>query len=237
MKLGSQLCNPRNQESAVDYVFNAVISAITNRELAPGDKLPTESELSQNLGVGRNSVREAIKKLEAYGIVQIQRAEGTFICQEYNQKMLDPLLYGILLRADSWDNFAQLRSALEIGTLYLACETATVQDIEELKKITDILKQQLEQEFPNIDDILNTDRRFHTQIAAITGNKMILDFIEYISQITLRSRKATLQSVLQKKTTTDFLQKHLALLNVIQNHSYADIKNAVFSHYENWESF
>ena len=236
MKKESQLCNPRNRESAVDYVFNAIISAITYRELKPGGRLPTESELSQNLGVGRNSVREAIKKLEAYGIVKIQRAEGTFICQEYNQRMLDPLLYGMLLQPDSWNSFVQLRSALEIGTIHLACDLASSQDIHKLEQLAQCLGEELRKDYPNTDIILEFDRQFHGKLAQITSNQMILDVAEYIAQITLLSRRATLQAVLQQKETEPFLQKHLALLQVLKDRDYGGIQKAVLAHYEDWKT-
>ena len=236
MKKESQLCNPRNRESAVDYVFNAIISAITYRELKPGGRLPTESELSQNLGVGRNSVREAIKKLEAYGIVKIQRAEGTFICKEYNQRMLDPLLYGMLLQPDSWNSFVQLRSALEIGTIHLACDLASSQDIHKLEQLAQCLGEELRKDYPNTDIILEFDRQFHGKLAQITSNQMILDVAEYIAQITLLSRRATLQAVLQQKETEPFLQKHLALLQVLKDRDYGGIQKAVLAHYEDWKT-
>lgn len=84
--------------SVVDSVIDVIVSSIIRGELKPGDKLPTEMELSKNLGVARNSIREAIKILVAYGVIYIKRAGGTFVCDSYNQKMLDPMLYGIILQ-------------------------------------------------------------------------------------------------------------------------------------------
>ena len=94
MSTGGLLNNQRNQESALDHVFNAVITAIINGELKLGDKLPTETALSQHLGVGRNTVREAVKILEAYGVVTIHRPEGTFINTSYTRRCLIPCCMG-----------------------------------------------------------------------------------------------------------------------------------------------
>ena len=77
-KEGSILSTSLQNKSVVENIIDKIISAIIAGELAPGDQLPTEIELCRDLGVGRNSVREAIKKLEAYGVVYIKRAEGTF---------------------------------------------------------------------------------------------------------------------------------------------------------------
>ena len=66
-------------KSVVEQIVDNITNAIINGELKPGDKIPTENELCTSMGVGRNSVREAIKILGAYGVINIKRAEGTFV--------------------------------------------------------------------------------------------------------------------------------------------------------------
>ena len=78
-KEGSILSTSLQNKSVVENIIDKIISAIIAGELAPGDQLPTEIELCRDLGVGRNSVREAIKKLEAYGVVY--KAGGGNLCQ------------------------------------------------------------------------------------------------------------------------------------------------------------
>lgn len=102
-------------KSVVDQVMDGIISQIIDGTLHPGDKLPTEMELCKQFGAGRNSVREAVKKLQAYGILYIKRADGTFVSENYNQKMLDPMLYSIILQKNSWQEFVELRSVIDIG--------------------------------------------------------------------------------------------------------------------------
>ena len=109
-------------KSVVSKIVDNITNAIINGELAPGDKLPTEGELSESMGVGRNSVREAIKILEAYGVVHIKRAEGTFVSQEYDSKMLYPVLYGIILQKDSTKQIMELRKVIDVGVLQLAVD-------------------------------------------------------------------------------------------------------------------
>jgi len=66
-------------QSIVNKIVDNITNAIINGELNPGDKIPTEAELSESMGVGRNSVREAIKVLEAYGVVHIKRAASALL--------------------------------------------------------------------------------------------------------------------------------------------------------------
>ena len=113
-------------KSAVDQVLDGIISQIISGTLRPGDKLPTEMELCKQFGAGRNSVREAVKKLQAYGILYIKRAEGTFVSESYNQKMLDPMLYSIILQKNSWQEFVELRSVIDIGTLNVIIQRSDI---------------------------------------------------------------------------------------------------------------
>lgn len=76
-------------KSVVKTVVDSITKAIINGELRPGDKIPTEMELADSFGVGRNSIREAIKILVYYGILEIRRAEGTIA--KYNEEDLGKL--------------------------------------------------------------------------------------------------------------------------------------------------
>ena len=93
-KEGSILSTSLQNKSVVENIIDKIISAIIAGELAPGDQLPTEIELCRDLGVGRNSVREAIKKLEAYGVVYIKRAEGTFVSETYRSTKMACIRFG-----------------------------------------------------------------------------------------------------------------------------------------------
>ena len=118
-----------NKKSAVDLVVDRITNEIISGELQPGDRLPTEPELSAKYGVGRNSVREAIKQLQAFGILYIRRADGTFVTESYQQPMLDPMLYSLILKKRDWNDFVQLRAVIDIGTLQVALENPEVVEI------------------------------------------------------------------------------------------------------------
>ena len=235
MDTSGVLNNQRNKESARDHVFNTVISAISSGELGPGDRLPSELELSQSLGVGRNTVREAVKILEAYGVVAIRRPEGTFVSDSYSQKMLNPMLYGFLLRKQDWSNLIELRGALEIGTLYLACPAATPRDIGILESIVADMDREIHRESPSVEELIEYDRRFHCHIVEAAGNPMIRDVTEYITELTIPSRKRATEMILRNGTIDSFLQKHLDMVEVLRKKDYGNIEKVVLNHYEYWK--
>src|SRR5699024_918890 len=71
--------------------------------LKPGDKLPTEKELMEQLGVSRTPVREAVKILEAIGVIQIKRGEGMFITNTLSHFTLNPLIFSLIMHSNNMD--------------------------------------------------------------------------------------------------------------------------------------
>lgn len=78
-------------------IVERIVSSVILGELKPGDKLPTEQEFSERTGAGKSSVREAVKILEAFGVVEIRRGKGAFLVEGFNEAMLTPTLLGIML--------------------------------------------------------------------------------------------------------------------------------------------
>ena len=108
-------------ESVVQRVINCLTDAMVNKELKPGDKLPTEPELAAAFGVARTSVREATKILTYMGVLESRRAEGTFVTQGFQESMIDPMVYGIILnQGDDFNSLMELRQLTEVGILRLA---------------------------------------------------------------------------------------------------------------------
>lgn len=222
--------------SVVDRIFHVIVTAIIEGELKPGDRLPTENELCQNLHVGRNSVREAIKKLEAYGIVYIRRADGTYVSETYSQKMLDPMLYGIILQKNSWNDFVDLRRVIDIGTLYLVIRRGDTKELtKRLEACTEELKEKIEAMVPSAEDVMEADTRFHSAIADATKNEMIKSITRYITRITVQSRLKTIERVLEKGETKNFIELHRQMVQVIEQGDLGGIESAVIDHYVYWQ--
>ena len=86
-----------NSRSVVQQTMDYITDSIIRKELLPGDQIPTEAQLTEILGVSRNTVREAIKILIYMGVLEIRRPEGTFVCSGFSEPLIDPMLYGIIL--------------------------------------------------------------------------------------------------------------------------------------------
>lgn len=224
------------EKSVVDKVVDMIVNQIIQGELAPGDKLPTEMELCEKTGAGRNSIREAVKKLQAYGIVYIRRADGTYVSENYNQKMLDPMLYSLILKKNSWKDFVELRSAIDIGTLHLIVQRGDIRKLlPKLYEIIGKMSAELHSEKPSVERVLELDTKFHTMIAQAGDNPMLTTITEYITRLTLPSRYQTTEKVIQSGEIAEFVQLHLQLLTVIENRQSEKIVETVQNHYVYWK--
>lgn len=232
----SLLSTSLQNKSVVESIIDRIVSAIIEGELKPGDQLPTEMELCRDLGVGRNSVREAIKKLEAYGVVYIKRAEGTFVSEKYNHKMLDPMLYGIILKQDSWQDLIELRRVLDIGTLYVVIgHSCTKEEIDGLRQVVETMNKVMSAESPSVTAIMDEDTNFHMQIAKITNNEQLVNITDYITRITIPSRRKTIKRVLESGGIEHFIELHEQMIQVIEKKQYDQIGRAVLDHYVYWK--
>ena len=232
----SLLSTSLQNKSVVESIIDRIVSAIIEGELGPGDRLPTEMELCRDLGVGRNSVREAIKKLEAYGVVYIKRAEGTFVSETYNRRMLDPMLYGMILQKDSWQDLIELRRVLDIGTLdVVISHQVTEEQLDTLKACVEQMERAMDVEKPSVTAIMEADSEFHMAIARFTGNEQLVNITDYITRITIPSRRKTIKRVLEEGGTEHFIDLHRQLIQVIEHQKYEQISKAVMDHYVYWK--
>ena len=212
-----------------------IVSGIISGRFQPGSKLPTEVELCREYEAGRNSVREAVKKLEANGVVYIKRADGTFVSESYNQKLLDPMLYQIILRKNSWKDFVQLRAVIEIGTLNVILEKELEQKkIQKLYEIQEKMQIVLNEPKPDPDKIMEADTEFHTGIAELSENPQIVTITEYITRLTVPSRLEAIRKVIEKGEVEHFAELHRQILEVISKREKDKIVRTVTDHYVYW---
>lgn len=223
-------------KSVVDSVVDWIVGQIIDGTLKAGEKLPTELEMSQTLGVGRNSIREAIKKLQAYGVIYIKRAEGTFIAEEYNQRMLDPLLYGLILQNDDWKSFVDLRRAIDIGTLYVVTKKdQSLEDMARLHRALALLEERTSNPNAQPEDVQEADNQFHFCLAELTHNQMMMTLSSYIERLTIPSRMETTKYILEQGLSWEFIQLHQQIVRIVETRDTAQIEDTVNRHYRFWE--
>ena len=219
------------KESVVQSVINVLTDAIRSKELQPGDKIPPEPELAESLGVARSSVREAIKILTYLGVLESKRSEGTFVCDGYKESMIDPMVYGILLNQDSFENLMELREMTEAGMMRLAIEHHEDRELDELESILGEMKKALELRENRVDTFFEADNRFHDKIAEMGKNPMADKINKVVRSLTHAVRYQTVSAMILSGKSDKLLDTHVQLFNAIRERDDTDLSAKVRSSY------
>ena len=155
-----------------DYLMDAIMSG----KLKPGDKLPSDRSLSAEYGVGRSSIREALKVLSALGLINILPGQGTFIALEHTDFFLMPISWTLLIGTDNAKHLLEMRSIIEIETVRLAAEKADKKSLGELKSQYETM--QAAYKSADFQAFLDSDLDFHLAIARCSGNPIIHNLLQ-----------------------------------------------------------
>jgi DNA-binding FadR family transcriptional regulator len=219
------------KESVVQSVINCLTDAITSEELRPGDKIPPEPELAESLGVARSSVREAIKILTYLGVLESKRSEGTFVCSGYKESMIDPMVYGILLNQDSFENLMELREMTEAGMMRLAIAHHSSEELEELEGIFEEMSKALKLKENRVDTFFEADNRFHDKIAQMGKNPMADKINRVVRTLTHAVRYQTVSAMILGGMSDKLLDAHAQLLDAIKNRNQDNLNSKVRKSY------
>lgn len=155
----------KTYQNLFDYFSEKIMSG----ELSVGDKVPTEREISEELGVSRNSVREVMHMLEMNGILECLQGSGNYVRCEPEQYMLTITNMTMVLQKIDYTDAFYLRMGYETVALKQAINSATDSEIEKIEKI--LLKMD---EITDPVESARLDAQFHNSIVAASHNRLLL---------------------------------------------------------------
>lgn len=160
-------------ENPVDKIIRQLKHLIVSGQLKPGDRLPAERALSEKFGIGRSYVREAILKLEFYGLLKINPQSGTYV-SGLSIKVIDSLITDIInFNKDDFSALVEARYYLERDAIRLAAERRTVDDLIAIEKAM----YDYEAKVNSGETAVEEDMLFHVAIAKATKNSVIESMI------------------------------------------------------------
>ena len=179
----------RRVPAAADEVISTIKAMILKGELAPHQRLPSEKELAEALGISRPTVREAIRGLMALNILESRHGDGTYVTSLQPQLLAAPIDF--LLRVDEQGSAAlmEIRLVLESGVAELAANKATPQHVERLDAIIGEYAASVD----NVDRCIELDQDFHTELALAANSPILASMLTTIAALALQSRRRTAQ--------------------------------------------
>ncbi len=197
-------------------------------QLQPGDRLPAERELCEHFGVSRVTVREALRVLEANGLVEIRVGArgGTFVRRPSKERVGEGIADYLTMSSVTSGDVTELRMVLELGIIPLICERATAEDVEELLEICH-----------QAQDALATDSydvgmsvEFHTRVARCAHNGAIELLLPSLQGPLLMSLHQARQAApeMGKRGT----KEHLAFVEAVRDRDVATATGIMRAHLE-----
>lgn len=200
-----------------DLVIDGIIELVSAGDLAPGDRLPIEKDLSEKLGVSRGTLREGVRALSAMGVLEVRQGSGTYVTALDLSRILAPVTTVIDLQAANHSaDLQQVRRVLEMEAAYLAASRMTEEQLAEAEAILESVESLTEaQSSPTArEQFLDADLRFHSLIALASENPILESLLTAVSGRTARTRlwRAVLQENVQQRTHDE----HRAILRALQ---------------------
>lgn len=205
---------PVQRRRAFEEILYQLEEAITAGHLSAGDKLPSERELATRFQVSRTSVREALRVLEALGVVSVRRGaeNGATLLQEPGNALAQILRFHLALEHVSMNSLLEFRIALESWAAELAAARRTLDELAGAEELLDRMDEELD-----APGFLELDLAFHVQLARACGNELAGLVMEGCRSAIARTMlQATLQAGDWPSIRQKLRRQHRRLLDAIR---------------------
>jgi GntR family transcriptional repressor for pyruvate dehydrogenase complex len=204
-------------------VVEKLLSLILSGEWKAGDRIPPERELSQELGVGRASLREALKALELIGMIESRVGDGTFVCERF-MFLSRPLLWAIVGdKMTEIDELVESRTVLECEIAAFAASRATADDIAAIERQLNQMKSGM----GDANVLLDSDLQFHLAIARAGHNQILFNAVQMIRSLMYQWMLVTLHV---PGVSARVIAQHEAILKAISARNAEAARGAMRRH-------
>jgi GntR family transcriptional repressor for pyruvate dehydrogenase complex len=206
-------------------ICRKMVKHLIRGEWKPRERIPPERELCSQLGVGRASLREALKALEIMGMIETRLGDGTFVC-ERTEFFSRPLLWAIASSSETETiELIEARELIEIEMAGLATERATTDDLKEIGVQLD----EMEKSVDDVDRFLRADIAFHLAIGKAAHNIILMNALDLIRNLLRYWLGTTLR---MEGITARALSQHQQIFLAIAKKNRIAARSAMQSHLE-----
>lgn len=212
------------QNKISELIVNNILSNIASGEFKTGDSLPTEIELSQLYRVSRSTIRESLRILETYGIIETSKRNPPKIINRNLEAAINIASIQLGENTKYYEEIHTVRQLLENGLIENILENATEKDIQDLEEINNKLNK-----LNKLSDSAEIDFNFHLKLVEIAKNSLIKSIYQTLTskiKYTMKIGKIT-----EKGVYETFL-KHLAIIEALKTKNTIILREAMTKHFE-----
>jgi len=218
---------PIQQQKIYEQIVEQIRVMITEGNLKPGDRLPAERVLAENLNVSRASLREALSALHLLGLLEIKSGEGTYIKQSDVNSIIQPLALLLMMERDTIVEILEVRKGLEVEAAGLAAVNATDEDFKIMTATIEEMENALQTS--NLGEV--ADWKLHFAIAQASRNSLLVRLMNTISDTMRKTIKINREQLFRKKGNPQILFKqHLAVVEAIKSRNVELARQKMYEH-------
>jgi GntR family transcriptional repressor for pyruvate dehydrogenase complex len=170
-------------------VYEQLLAQIRNNTWPAGAKLPSENELRLQMGVSRISIREAMQKLTALGIVETRQGEGSFVKKVTSDSYKDMLFPMFMINKNTLQEILEYRLVMEVGIARIAAMKVTPAELIEMEAIV----QRMENTDADVHSFAADDTLFHMAVAKATKNTMLINVCLFVQDLLSQSMESIVE--------------------------------------------
>ena len=211
------------RENLSEQIADRILGLIKERKLLPGDKLPPERELSQQMGVSRPSLREALRALSIMRVIGHRQGSGTYITSLEPNYLIEHLDFIFALDDSTYLDLLEARKVIESGIAELAAQGITDDQIQELEA----LHEESIRSADNHEEFLKADLKIHDVICEASSNSILQRIMASLVKISIHSRRRTVQiGEIREQTIGD----HGKIIRTLANRDSTAARQAMLDH-------
>jgi GntR family transcriptional repressor for pyruvate dehydrogenase complex len=196
-------------------------------KLKKGDKLPSEREFANTLGVSRSTLREAIKSLEIVGFVESYQGAGNYLSKNLSHSFSEPLSIMFMLEGGTVSQIHEFRQAIEQVTVPHAATMIIPNQILDLE----MLCEQMEKGRGDQVELADLDRQFHMYIAEITSNPLLITMMNAAEALIQTQIRDVRKLMMRDQSALRIInQQHRALLAALETRDSAQATQRIVEH-------
>ncbi len=226
---------PTDQETtarASSSAANSIREMIISGRLNPGERLPPERLLAQELGLSRGSVREAVRELAALRILSARQGDGTYVSPLDSRDLFAPLDFALRVDRKSLGHYYELRLILEPHIAAMA--TARMDDAqrEALKEAFAGYEREANAETPDSERLIAFDEQIHSGLVEASGNPLLSAIVRSVGEVARRGREVT---VVMQAAPIESLAELRAVVEAVLDLDPPRAQAAMTWHIARWE--
>ncbi|WP_299537659.1 FadR/GntR family transcriptional regulator [uncultured Streptomyces sp.] len=197
--------------AVTDEAIEKIKGMIVSGALRPGDRLPKESELASELGLSRNSLREAVRALSLIRVLDVRQGDGTYVTSLDPQLLLEALSFVVdFHRDDTVLEFLAVRRILEPAATAMAASLIDEASLDALDAHLDALGDE-----PSVEELVVSDLEFHRRIVGASGNMVLCSLLDGLAGPTTRAR--VWRGLTQRDAVSRTLMEHRAIVAALRD--------------------